>query len=154
MSVSDVELHLGYVTHNLVCTTPQQVWGLRFVQGVFEASTFTGTHVSHAQILQGSVSYWQYVLGAWYKDGQLGRRSAVFTCSAQLGTLFSGVMQGGIISNLEGSHGLAGWQWLFIVDFIITIPIAIYGFIMFPGLPHSTNACEHHSIPRSDLTDR
>ncbi|OCF32251.1 MFS transporter, ACS family, pantothenate transporter [Kwoniella heveanensis BCC8398] len=116
----------GIITLGLAFVkTPHQVWGLRLIQGFFEASTFCGTH---------------YVLGAWYKDGELGRRSAVFTSSAQLGTLFSGVMQGGIIKNLNGKHGLAGWQWLFIVDFIITVPVAIYGFIVFPGLPHTTQA--------------
>ncbi|WWC65719.1 uncharacterized protein I303_108341 [Kwoniella dejecticola CBS 10117] len=106
-------------------TTPHQVWGIRFTQALFEASTFSGTH---------------YILGSWYKDYELGKRSAVFATAAQMGTLFSGIMQGGIISNLEGKNGLRGWQFLFIIDFAITIPIAIYGFLMFPGTPHTTKA--------------
>ncbi|ORY23115.1 major facilitator superfamily domain-containing protein [Naematelia encephala] len=110
---------LAFVKH------PHQVWGLRLIQGIFEASTFTGTH---------------YVLGAWYRDGELGRRTAVFTSAAQLGTLFSGVMQGGITRTLDGVHGLQGWQWLFVIDFIITMPIALYGFLMFPDMPHNTKA--------------
>ncbi|OCF77942.1 MFS transporter, ACS family, pantothenate transporter [Kwoniella mangroviensis CBS 8886] len=105
--------------------TPHQVWGIRFTQALFEASTFSGTH---------------YILGSWYKDHELGKRSAVFATAAQMGTLFSGIMQGGIISNLDGKNGLEGWQFLFIIDFAITIPIAIYGFLMFPGTPHTTKA--------------
>ncbi|KAK8849531.1 hypothetical protein IAR55_004865 [Kwoniella newhampshirensis] len=105
--------------------SPHQVWGIRFVQALFEASTFAGTH---------------YVLGSWYKDYELGKRSAVFATAAQLGTLFSGVMQGAIVTHLEGHNGYRGWQYLFIIDFAITIPIAIYGFIMFPGDPHTTKA--------------
>ena len=85
-----------------VVKTYQQVWAIRFIQGFFEASTFSGTH---------------YLLGCWYKDEELGKRTAVFTSAAQFGTLFSGVMQGGIISTLAGKSGLTGWQWLFIIDF-------------------------------------
>ncbi|EAL20823.1 hypothetical protein CNBE1850 [Cryptococcus deneoformans B-3501A] len=105
--------------------TPHQVWGIRFVQALFEASTFSGTH---------------YILGSWYKNGELGKRSAVFATAAQCGTLFSGIMQGAIMTNLDGKNGFKGWQWLYIIDFIITIPIAIYGFLMFPGTPQTTKA--------------
>jgi ACS family pantothenate transporter-like MFS transporter len=51
-------------------------------------------------------------------------------------------MQGAIISTLHEKSGLKGWQWLFVIDFIITIPIAIYGFLMFPDTPHTVKACE------------
>nr|ODN91138.1 MFS transporter, ACS family, pantothenate transporter [Cryptococcus depauperatus CBS 7841] len=112
-------LGLTWVTH------PHQVWAIRFVQALFEASTFSGTH---------------YILGSWYKDYELGKRSAVFATAAQCGTLFSGVMQGAIMTNLDGKAGYRGWQYLFIIDFAITLPIAIYGFLMFPGSPHSTTA--------------
>lgn len=40
----------------------------------------------------------------------------------------------------DGRSGLAGWQWLFIVDFLITIPIAIYGYVVFPDTPSTTTA--------------
>ncbi|RSH94945.1 hypothetical protein EHS25_000029 [Saitozyma podzolica] len=116
----------GFLTLGLAFVhTPHQVWGIRFVCGIFEASTFSGTH---------------YILGSWYKDRELGKRSAVFATAAQVGSLFSGIMQGAIISTLEGRSGLRGWQWLFVIDFCITIPIAIYGFAMFPDTPHTTKA--------------
>lgn len=40
----------------------------------------------------------------------------------------------------DGAHGLPGWRWLFIIDFCITIPIALYGFLAFPDTPSSTRA--------------
>lgn len=92
----------GVADFRPVVKTYQQVWAIRFIQGFFEASTFSGTH---------------YLLGCWYKDEELGKRTAVFTSAAQFGTLFSGVMQGGIISTLAGKSGLTGWQWLFVIDF-------------------------------------
>lgn len=39
-------------------------------------------------------------------------------------------MQGAIMTNLDGKNGFKGWQWLYIIDFIITVPIgkwALYG---------------------------
>lgn len=40
----------------------------------------------------------------------------------------------------DGARGLPGWRWLFIIDFCITIPVAIYGFFAFPDTPASTKA--------------
>jgi len=54
-----------------------------------------------------------------------------------LGSMFSGYLQAAAYNNLNGKGGLAGWQWLFIVDGIITLPIAFIGFAFFPGLPSS-----------------
>jgi MFS transporter, ACS family, pantothenate transporter len=106
-------------------SSPQQIMVIRFFQAVFEASTFVGVH---------------YVLGSWYKAEELGKRTAIFTSSGLAGTLFSGFLQGGIYRSLNGRHGLSGWRWLFIVDFLITMPVAIYGFYGFPDTPSSTRA--------------
>lgn len=40
----------------------------------------------------------------------------------------------------DGLHGMAGWRWLFIVDFLITVPVAILGFLVFPGHPATTTS--------------
>lgn len=104
---------------------PWQIMVIRFFQGFFEASCFVGV---------------QWILGSWYKPEEIGKRTAIFTSSGLAGTLFSGVMQGGIYSNLNGKAGLAGWRWLFVIDFLITLPIALYGFLLFPDTPNSTRA--------------
>ena len=54
-----------------------------------------------------------------------------------LGSMFSGYLQAAAYKNLSGVDGLAGWRWLFIIDGVITLPIAIIGFALFPGLPNS-----------------
>ena len=98
----------------------KQVCVIRFFQAVFESSTFSGTHL---------------ILGSWYKEEEINTRSATFTSSGLIGSLFSGFMQSAIYSNMDGKNGLAGWRWLFIIDFAITIPICVYGFLCFPGTP-------------------
>ncbi|KAF8897398.1 MFS general substrate transporter [Infundibulicybe gibba] len=103
----------------------KQIYIIRFFQGIAESSTFVGTH---------------YILGSWYKPGELGKRSGIFTSSGLVGTLFSGVLQASVYRNLNGRAGRSGWRWLFIIDGIITLPIALYGFCVFPDLPVSTKA--------------
>ncbi|CAD0040919.1 unnamed protein product [Aureobasidium pullulans] len=88
-----------------------------------ESSTFVGTH---------------YILGAWYTERELGKRSGIFTASGLAGTMIGGFIQTGIHSSMDGLQGLAGWRWLFIIDGLICIPVAIYGFLLFPDTPSTT----------------
>ncbi|KAF2966316.1 hypothetical protein GQX73_g7252 [Xylaria multiplex] len=98
---------------------------IRFFQGMAEATTFVGTH---------------YILGSWYTERELGKRSGIFTASGLAGTMIGGYIQTGIQSSLHMRHGLSGWRWLFIIDGLITLPIAIYGFVFFPDTPATTKA--------------
>ncbi|KAH6608295.1 mfs pantothenate transporter [Trichoderma cornu-damae] len=104
---------------------PQSIMAIRFFQGICEASTFVGTH---------------YILGAWYTERELGKRSGIFTASGLAGTMIGGFIQTGINHSLNGRGGLAGWRWLFIIDGLLTIPVAVYGFIFFPDTPRNTTA--------------
>jgi len=56
-----------------------------------------------------------------------------------MGQLFSGFLQAAAYTGLNGVHGRAGWRWLFIIDGIITLPLALMGYIFFPNLPHEDN---------------
>jgi ACS family pantothenate transporter-like MFS transporter len=116
----------------------KQICAIRFFQALFESSTFSGSHL---------------ILGSWYNSedivnentgkvqtSELAKRSAVFTGSGLLGSIFSSFMQAAIHTNMDGYRGLAGWRWLFIIDFIITVPICLYGFIFFPDTPDTCKA--------------
>ncbi|KAJ8142355.1 hypothetical protein OY671_004499 [Metschnikowia pulcherrima] len=98
---------------------------VRFFQAVFEASTFTGCHL---------------LLGSWYTEEELAKRAAIFTSSGLMGNIFSSTMQAAIYSHMDQKNGLAGWRWLFIIDFLITLPIALYGLIFFPDTPDTCKA--------------
>lgn len=41
---------------------------------------------------------------------------------------------------MEGLNGMSGWRWLFIIDGLITLPVALYGFLLFPDTPSTTTA--------------
>lgn len=98
------------------------LYALRFLVGLFESAFYPGMH---------------YLLGSWYTSRELTKRSTIFWTAGSLGTMFSGFLQSAAYTNLNGVNGLAGWRWLFIVDAIITIPIAIIGFVFLPDTPWS-----------------
>lgn len=126
-------LGTGFTQH------PWQIMVIRFFQGFFEASCFIGV---------------QWILGSWYKPDEIGKRTAIFTSSGLAGQLFSGIMQGAIYTNLNGVSGLAGWRWLFVIDFLITLPIALYGFLLFPDTPGSTKAKYFSPSEKTLATER
>lgn len=82
----------------------------------------------------------QYVLGSWYKKTELGKRTAIFACAAYVGTMISGYLQSAVLAGLDGRNGLAAWRWVFIIDGLITIFVALYGMAVFPDTPTSTAA--------------
>lgn len=104
---------------------PRDIMAIRFFQGIAEASTFVGTH---------------YILGSWYTERELGKRSGIFTASGLAGTMIGGFIQTGIYTSMDNRHGIRGWRWLFLIDGIITLPVALYGFFLFPDTPTSTVA--------------
>lgn len=105
--------------------SPKEIMAIRFFQGIAEATTFVGTH---------------YILGSWYTERELGKRSGIFTASGLAGTMIGGFIQSGIYTSMDGRHGLRGWRWLFLIDGIITLPVALYGFLLFPDTPSTTTA--------------
>ncbi|KAJ4419481.1 hypothetical protein N0V82_004926 [Gnomoniopsis sp. IMI 355080] len=54
--------------------------------------------------------------------------------------MFAGIMMAAIYTGMDGYNGLRGWQWLFLINGIITCPIAIMGFLYFPDTPENTKA--------------
>ncbi|KAK0670088.1 major facilitator superfamily domain-containing protein [Cercophora samala] len=116
-------LWAGLTMITAAVSRPQHIMAIRFFQGVAESTTFVGTH---------------YVLGSWYTERELGMRSGIFTASGLAGTMIGGFIQSGIYSSMDGRHGLRGWRWLFVIDGIITLPVAVYGWLVFPDTPGET----------------
>ncbi|KAI8161012.1 Pantothenate transporter liz1 [Colletotrichum sp. SAR 10_70] len=107
------------------CKTYAQLCVVRFLMGLIEASTYCGTI---------------YCIGSWYKPREIAKRTAIFTASGQAGSMFAGVMMTAINQGMDGYSGLDGWQWVFLIDGIITLPISIVGFLYFPDTPEQTKA--------------
>ncbi|ORY66564.1 major facilitator superfamily transporter [Pseudomassariella vexata] len=121
------------------CNTAEQFYGLRFCIGLFESAAWPGI---------------TYTLGCWYRKSELARRSALFVISGVLGQMFSGYLQAALYSGMEGKGGMSAWRWLFIFDFVISIPVAIYGVLCYPDTPHTTGAWYLNEWERNRARER
>ncbi|RDW87461.1 hypothetical protein BP5796_03155 [Coleophoma crateriformis] len=102
-----------------------ELYAFRFLVGFFESSFFPCM---------------LFVLGSWYTKSELAKRIAIFHMTAPLGSAFSGYLQAAVYKNLNGSHGLAGWRWLYIVCGCMTVPVGLATFLFLPDTPHKTRA--------------
>ncbi|THW16397.1 MFS general substrate transporter [Aureobasidium pullulans] len=96
---------------------------LRFVVGVLEAGFAPGILL---------------IISSWYKREEQSKRFAVYISGAVLSGAFGGLLAGSITSNLDGTHGLEGWRWLFVVEGAATIGWAICSHFLlldFPAQP-------------------
>ncbi|KAK2018025.1 major facilitator superfamily transporter [Colletotrichum eremochloae] len=106
------------------CTNVNQLYVLRFFIGLAESTFYPGM---------------QYIIGCWYRKDELAKRSCIFHSSGAIGSMFSGYLMAAVY-NLDGVHGWRGYHWLFIVDTVISLPIAIAGFFFLPDVPEITKA--------------
>lgn len=60
------------------------------------------------------------------------------SCQA-VGQMMSGALQTAISGTLNGSGGLSGWRWLFVINAIITVVWGFAGFFMIPDTPSNPN---------------
>ncbi|WVQ83688.1 hypothetical protein IAT38_005831 [Cryptococcus sp. DSM 104549] len=119
------ELIWGVATAGLsAAKTSKHVYGLRFLVGFWEGTAWPGTMV---------------LLLSWYTPAEIGKRLALYQSATSLGGIFSGALQAALYTNLNGAHGIAGWRWLFIVNAVITIVVAAWGFIGCPDYPNALN---------------
>jgi MFS transporter, ACS family, pantothenate transporter len=80
-------------------TSSNQVVAIRFFIGLAESSFYPAAHT---------------ILGSWYKPNELGKRACIFHASSAAASMFSGYLQAGVYTGLNGVNGLPGWKWLFV----------------------------------------
>ncbi|SCN83708.1 related to transmembrane transporter Liz1p [Fusarium fujikuroi] len=136
---SMVVVWAGLTMASAACKTYAQLCAVRFLMGLAEASTYAGSI---------------YIMGSWYKSNEIAKRTAMFTVAGQVGKMFAGAMMAAIHESMEGHAGLEGWQWVFLIDGIITLPVAIFGFFFFPDVPEYTDASYLSDKERQLALDR
>ena len=92
----------GFTMATASARRPTDIMCIRVFQGYAESCIFSGTH---------------YLLGSWYTEKELGKRSGLFTASGLAGGMFGGFLQSAIHKSMNGLQGLPGWRWLFMVRF-------------------------------------
>jgi ACS family tartrate transporter-like MFS transporter len=96
---------------------------LRFLLGVAEAG-----------FLPGII----YYLGNWYPGAERARALSWFMVAIPVSTVI-GAPLAGFILELDGWHGLEGWQWLFLLE---GIPAVVLGFVVLGYLTDTPERAE------------
>ncbi|KAI0160240.1 MFS general substrate transporter [Xylariaceae sp. FL1272] len=91
----------------------------RWFLGLTEAGLFPGVN---------------YYLSCWYKRSEFGIRAAIFFSAAALAGSFGGLLAAAI-EKLDGKGGLAGWRWIFILEGLLTVVVAVVSFWMVHDFP-------------------
>lgn len=105
-------------------STAKKIYILRFFVGLAESGFYPGI---------------QYITGSWYRSDELAKRSCIFHTASAVASMFSGYLMAAVY-HLAGVGGFKGWQWLFIVDGTISLPIALAGYFVLPDMPDTTRA--------------
>ncbi|KAI5812694.1 putative transporter [Pyronema omphalodes] len=121
-----LELIWGITTALMsVATSPTLIYISRLIIGLCEASSYPGTIT---------------ILMNWYTPSELSTRMALFGTSYPAANIFVGSMQAALWKGLHGTRGMAGWRWLFLLNGIMTIVVALAGYIIIPDSPMDTKA--------------
>ena len=91
-------------------TTPWQFYTVRFLLGVAEAGFYPGV-----------ILYLTY----WFPNRRRAKMTAIFQAGIPVAGLIGNPLSGWIMERFHLVGGHPGWQWLFVLEALPTIPLAI-----------------------------
>lgn len=101
-------------------TEPWHFYGLRFLLGAFEAGFYPGI-----------ILY----LTFWYPTKRRARAFGQFMAASAVAGVIGGPLAGMIMTGLGGTAGLAGWQWLFLIEGLPSVVVGICAFFYLTDKP-------------------
>ncbi|KAI1637259.1 major facilitator superfamily transporter [Biscogniauxia mediterranea] len=123
--LSGLEICWGVITGLIaLAKSARDVYILRVFLGLCESSAWPGMMT---------------LLMLWYTPTELAKRMGFYHSCQAVGSMMSGALQVAILDTLQGTAGLAGWRWLFVINGIMTVVIGFLGFFMLPDLPNRPN---------------
>ncbi|BCG04444.1 MFS transporter (plasmid) [Paraburkholderia sp. PGU19] len=93
--------------------SPTHFYILRFMVGAFEAGFAPGV---------------LYYLSLWYPDKRRAQAAAIFYTATSVARIISGPVAATLMTKLNGTLGLQGWQWLFVGE---GLPCILFGLITY-----------------------
>jgi MFS transporter, ACS family, tartrate transporter len=140
--IARIMISWGLITIGMLFVSgPVSFYALRFLLGAAEAGCFPGII---------------YYLGTWFPRSERGRVLALFAAAIPIASVAGGPIAGLLLS-LNGELGLAGWQWLFLIE---GLPAVLLGIVVLKRLPDSPaqatwlNAPERQSLLHALAQDR
>lgn len=81
-----------------------------------------------------------FFLSKWYTKSELSLRMAVFYSGSLISGAFGNLIAAGILSGLDGAQGMAAWQWLYIIEGVITCFFGLIVCLVLPDFPDTWRA--------------
>ncbi|KAJ4863484.1 major facilitator superfamily domain-containing protein [Trichoderma breve] len=103
---------------------------VRNYHGLLVARIFLG--VTEAGLFPGVA----YYLTMWYCRHEIQFRQALFFSAASIAGAFSGLLAFAI-AKMDGTAGLEGWRWIFILEGIATVVAAVLAFFVLQDFPET-----------------
>ncbi len=114
--IARIMISWGIVSSSMMLVHgPAAFYTLRFLLGAAEAGFFPGMI---------------YYLTRWFPARERARTVAAFMTATLTAGIIGGPTSGALLS-LDGAGGLAGWQWLFLVE---GVPAIVLGFVVLRAL--------------------
>ncbi|KAM0428021.1 hypothetical protein ACHAQK_011831 [Fusarium lateritium] len=103
-------------------TNIHSFYATRFLLGFFEAGFIPGG---------------QYILALFYREKELALRTSIFYFGNYFTTTTGSLIAAGVLQ-IGGIGGMAGWQWLFIIEGISTLLVFLVFILLLPRSPIHT----------------
>ncbi len=114
----------GLISSAMMCVQGvRSFYALRFLLGVAEAGFFPGM-----------ILYLTY----WFPPETRARAVATFMTATAIAGVIGGPVSGALLQ-LDGWHGLAGWQWLFLVEGVPAVLLGVATFVYLPDGPQDAS---------------
>jgi len=95
-------------------------YAMRFLLGVFEAGFAPGMI---------------YYLSCWYGPQRMARAIAIVFLAGPIGGIVGGPASAWLMTSLSGTGGLAGWQWMFLVEGLPCVVLGVLALALVPNRP-------------------
>ncbi|MBO1077844.1 MFS transporter [Roseomonas sp. 573] len=99
--------------------SPLSFYAVRVLLGAAEAGFFPGMI---------------FYMTLWFPREYRARMFATFNIAVPLSSMIGAPVSGLIIEHMNGLHGLAGWQWMFVLE---ALPAVVMGIVVLLALPES-----------------
>jgi len=112
MWIARIMVTWGIVSSAMMFVTSETMfYVMRFILGLAEAGFFPGII---------------FYLTLWYPSRQRSSRTAWFVAAIPLAGVIGNPISGTVMDLFSGSLGLAGWQWLFLLEGIPSVLVGIW----------------------------
>jgi len=99
-------------------------YAMRFLLGVFEAGFAPGMI---------------YYLSCWYGPQRMARAIAIVFLAGPIGGIVGGPVSAWLMTTLSGTGGLAGWQWMFLIEGLPCVVLGVLTLAFVPNRPADAN---------------